>query len=238
MTLGSHQRTIGVSQVHITPRRVLAALGAFDLDPCAADPRPWDCARENYVERDDGLRLPWFGRVWLNPPFDRRIVGQWIARLVAHNRGIALVHARTETEWFRPIWDHATGILFLAGRLIFHRADGSLCTTKGGLIANSGAPPVLVAFGFRDADVLAGCELEGRFVPLMLPRSILAMFVGTWREAIEAAFPRGAFDLDDLYRVFASHPKSRRNRNVKEKLRQTLARGGFVKIGRGRYARA
>jgi hypothetical protein len=35
MTLGSHQRTIGTSQVHITPRWVIDALGPFITDSAA-----------------------------------------------------------------------------------------------------------------------------------------------------------------------------------------------------------
>jgi hypothetical protein len=41
MTLGSHQQSIGKSQVHLTPRWIIDALGPFDLDPCAATVRPW-----------------------------------------------------------------------------------------------------------------------------------------------------------------------------------------------------
>jgi hypothetical protein len=141
MTLGSHQKCVGKSQVHLTPRWIIDALGPFDLDPCAADPRPWDCAKTNYTEADDGLSRPWEGLVWLNPPFNRYEVGRWIARLAAHGKGIALLHARTETEWFAPIWDKASAILFLSQRIKFCRPDGSEQE------ANSGAPPVLVAFG-------------------------------------------------------------------------------------------
>jgi hypothetical protein len=65
MTLGSHQTSIGKTQVHITPRWIIEVLGPFDLDPAAADPRPWDCARVNYTERDNGLAQQWFGRTWL-----------------------------------------------------------------------------------------------------------------------------------------------------------------------------
>jgi len=139
MTLGSHQATVGKSQVHITPRWIIDALGPFDLDPCAADPRPWDCAVTNYS--CGGLMRPWHGFVWLNPPFDRYQVSQWINRLAAHGSGIALLHARTETAWFVPCWQRASGIFFLAKRIAFCRPDGSTQP------ANSGAPPVLVAFG-------------------------------------------------------------------------------------------
>ena len=51
MTLGSQQKTIGTSQVHLTPRWIIDALGPCDLDPSAADPQPWDCAQVN---------PPWF----------------------------------------------------------------------------------------------------------------------------------------------------------------------------------
>jgi hypothetical protein len=89
----------------------------------------------------NGLDIPWHGRVWLNPPFDRYVVGRWIRKLADHGSGIALLHARTEAEWFEPCWRDATAILFLTRRLHFHRPDGTRAS------ANSGAPPCLVAFG-------------------------------------------------------------------------------------------
>ena len=158
MTLGSHQRTVGKSQVHITPKRIIAALGPFDLDPAAADPRPWDCAEQNFTEADDGLTQRWFGRVYLNPPFDRYQVGRWIGRLAEHGCGTALLHARTEADWFEPIWSHAFGILFMADRIHFHRSDGSRQP------ANSGAPPVLVAFGEQDLARLRASGIHGFLV--------------------------------------------------------------------------
>jgi hypothetical protein len=153
MTLGSHQKTIGDSQNWITPRFILDALGPFDLDPAAADPRPWDFASESWAW--GSLELPWFGRVFLNPPFDRREVGDWVARLARHGNGILLIHARTETGWFQPIWDHASAILFLADRLHFHHPDGTRCK------ANSGAPALLAAFGETNVEVLKRCGLKG-----------------------------------------------------------------------------
>lgn len=158
MTLGSHQRSVGKSQVHLTPPWIIERLGPFDLDPCAADPRPWDCARENIPAARDGLAQEWHGRVWLNPPFDRYQVGLWIGRLAAHGRGTALVHARTETDWFSPIWGHADAILFMAKRISFHLADGSVQP------ANSGAPAVLIAFGRDDVERLRSSGIAGALV--------------------------------------------------------------------------
>jgi hypothetical protein len=155
MTLGSHQRCVGKSQVHLTPKWLIERLGPFDLDPCAATDRPWDCAKRNYVEAANGLALPWEGLVWLNPPFDRYQVGKWIRKLADHGNGIALVHARTEAEWFRPIWQDADLILFLDKRIKFCRPDGTEQS------ANSGAPVVLAAFGATAALRILKSRLTG-----------------------------------------------------------------------------
>lgn len=158
MTLGSHQRTVGKSQVHLTPKWIIDRLGPFDLDPCAADPRPWDCASTNYAEAEDGLGKDWAGLVWLNPPFDRYRVGKWIAKLADHGSGMALVHARTEAAWFEPIWERAELILFLADRLKFCLPDGTEQS------ANSGAPAVLAAFGAISSFRLHRSGIPGSYV--------------------------------------------------------------------------
>lgn len=157
MTIGSHQRTVGKSQTYLTPIEIIKALGEFDLDPCAADPRPWDCAAANYTEADNGLSKPWFGRVWLNPPFNRYQVGAWVERLARHGNGIALLHARTEAGWFQPCW-RSSGILFLRKRLHFYKQDGTPHA------ANSGAPIVLVAFGEENLERLHTSGLAGTLV--------------------------------------------------------------------------
>jgi hypothetical protein len=158
VTLGSHQSSVGKSQVHLTPKWIIDTLGPFDLDPCAAWPRPWDCAELNISQPDDGLAGAWHGRVFLNPPFDRYQVTRWIAKLADHGSGTCLVHARTETDWFRPIWQHASAILFLSQRLKFCRPDGTEQP------ANSGAPAVLAAFGRYDAHRLFQSSISGWLV--------------------------------------------------------------------------
>jgi hypothetical protein len=115
MTLGSHQTSIGKTQVHITPRWIFEVVGPFDLDPAAADPRPWDCAAVNYTERDDGLRQPWFGRPFRNPPFDRYVVPLWIRKLARHGCGTALLlHADLGERHGDPA--HGRSSVFLSTR--------------------------------------------------------------------------------------------------------------------------
>lgn len=158
--IGSHHRGWkGETNIWLTPPEIIHALGQFDLDPCACpDPRPWDTASQHYAT--DGLALPWTRRVWLNPPYGPE-TGFWLERLSQHGNGIAIVFARTETEMFhRWVWEKAHGILFLEGRLHFHRADGTRAK------ANAGGPSCLVAYGEENARALRECGLKGHFVSL------------------------------------------------------------------------
>lgn len=160
MSMGSHQSARMLSDTWLTPPDILAALGPFDLDPCAApEPRPWATAARHIALPEDGLTAEWSGRVWLNPPYSREAV-RWMRKLADHGNGIALIFARTETAWFREcVWERADGVLFLDGRLHFHRPDGSRAA------ANAGAPSCLVAYGRDNARMLERCGLRGAFVP-------------------------------------------------------------------------
>lgn len=159
--MGSHQSARAKTTTWLTPPELVAALGPFDLDPCAApSPRPWSTANRHIELPEDGLEAHWHGRVWLNPPYSSE-AWVWLRRLATHGDGIALVFARTETAGFvAEVWQKATALLFLHGRLHFHYADGTRAP------ANSGAPSVLVAYGSVAASRLANAELDGSFVRL------------------------------------------------------------------------
>lgn len=160
MGLSSHQSARMMDDEWLTPPEILNALGRFDLDPCAPVIRPWDTADKHFTKLDDGLSKEWFGRIWLNPPFGRE-VGKWLAKLVSHGNGIALVAARTETEWFfEHIWERADSVLFLKGRPHFHYVSGLRAAF------NSGAPICLAAYGADNDYALHSCQLKGKWVPL------------------------------------------------------------------------
>lgn len=58
----------------LTPRWILECLGAFDLDPCAAESAPrWVGSARSFTKADNGLVLPWEGRVFMNPPFSSTV---------------------------------------------------------------------------------------------------------------------------------------------------------------------
>jgi len=159
--IGGHQRGFqGKTDQWLTPPDLLALLGKFDLDPCSPIDRPWDTATRHYTAEDDGLSLPWYGRVWLNPPYGPE-TRKWLKKLADHGEGMAIIFARTETEmFFSQIWERASALLFLKGRLHFHRVDGTRAA------ANAGGPSVLVAYGHSDALCLANTHIPGRYVGL------------------------------------------------------------------------
>jgi len=46
----------------------IEVMGGIDLDPCA-DPLKRVPAQVHYTKEQDGLELPWSGRIYLNPPY-------------------------------------------------------------------------------------------------------------------------------------------------------------------------
>src|SRR5688572_14397630 len=73
-----------------TPCWVFDGLGlTFDLDP-ASPVGGGDCvpADARFTREDDGLTRPWFGTVWLNPPFSNAT--PWARKFMRHGDGVFL----------------------------------------------------------------------------------------------------------------------------------------------------
>lgn len=158
--MGGHHSAAMLKDEWLTPPDILKALGEFDLDPCAPIDRPWEMAKAHYTVRDNGLLQPWYGRVWLNPPYGLQ-ARAWLNRLAAHGTGTGLIFARTETDmFFDEVWNRAAAVLFLRGRLFFHHVNGERSEH------NAGAPSVLVAYGQRDVAALRNSGIAGRLVLL------------------------------------------------------------------------
>lgn len=164
MSLSAHQSGRMKNDEWLTPPEILAALGPFDLDPCAPIERPWPTAGQHYTVLDNGLSQPWHGRVWCNPPFGREAV-KWLRRVAAHGNGIALIPARTETAMFYEcVWGAADAVLFIEGRPHFHYVDGRRAPF------NSGAPICLVAYGLANVAALTRSGL-GHVAPILRQRA-------------------------------------------------------------------
>ena len=130
---------VGQSSVHhgwATPsellNRLYAVFGRFDLDPCSPSKRERDApvrARVHFTMADDGLNLPWHGRVFVNPPYGRELE-RWIAKAKAEvEQGrarcvVALVPSRTDTRWWHEHIAGVADVYLLRGRLAF--GDGEV----------------------------------------------------------------------------------------------------------------
>jgi hypothetical protein len=155
----SFERSTSGKDEWLTPPEIIKAVGPFDLDPCSPIKRPWDTAITHYNELDNGLMLPWVGRVWCNPPYGKE-TGYWLEKCAMHDNAIVLIFARTETNsFFNYIWNKATAVLFIKGRLNFYHVNGK----KGG---TAGSPSVLVAYGEDNAIRLSNCSIKGHYIKL------------------------------------------------------------------------
>jgi len=95
-----------------TPPEIVEAVrdlfdGRIDLDPCSnSHEAPNVPALVHFTREDDGLSRPWSGRVYMNPPYGRKIL-PWIEKVrEEHEAGriaaaVVLVKAATDTRWFR-----------------------------------------------------------------------------------------------------------------------------------------
>ena len=99
------------------------------------------------------------------------------------------------------------------------------------------------------SDVLAACEIEGKFLPLQFPRSVLGSIFDaaeevekidiTWREIVADFFDDrdgAVVELSDLYQIVRAHPKAAGNRYPEAQVRKLLQLGPYQRVGRGRWA--
>lgn len=111
-----------------TPSDFFAKVAAewdFDTDPCC-DEFNRKANSFYYTKEDDGLSKPWWGNVWMNPPYGKDI-GLWMKKandeVEVGNAVVVvcLVPARTDTKWFH---DYAVmhEVRFVKGRLRFGNA--------------------------------------------------------------------------------------------------------------------
>lgn len=221
----------------LTPPEIIEALGPFDLDPATPPVMPWLTAAHRYTAADNGLLREWYGRVWLNPPFSKGLIGPFMKRMAEHNHGTALVNARTDTIWFtRSVWQVATAVLFIYQRVKFVPVGGRELARQHGRGAAA-----LIAYGAQDADRLADSGIAGAFVPLPGSCQVIAVYRPgsdmTWAALLAKVVERqgGEVGLTLAYALIRHHPKATANQNWKPKVRQILQGPAFERIAPATY---
>jgi hypothetical protein len=113
-----------------TPKEYIEAarqvLDEIDLDP-ASNPLANDIvqAATFYTAEDSGLEKDWYGTVWMNPPYESGLIGQFAEKLCDSyasgnvTSAIVLVNNATETRWFQSIAEQASAACFPKGRVKF-----------------------------------------------------------------------------------------------------------------------
>jgi hypothetical protein len=85
-------------------------------------------AKVHYTEDNDGLALPWFGTVFMNPPYGRSL-SRWTAKAKAEvEQGnaevvVGLLPARPDTAYWHQDIAGSASIFFLKGRLKFGNTE-------------------------------------------------------------------------------------------------------------------
>lgn len=84
-------------------------MGGIDLDPASSDtPQSWIKAERYYTVHDNGLFLPWQGRIWLNPPYGSH-TSLWTEKAVQDykkgvvEQAILLLKPAVGTRWYQTL---------------------------------------------------------------------------------------------------------------------------------------
>ncbi len=107
--------------------------GEIDLDPASSTiANETVQAKEIYTANDNGLTLPWNGRVFVNPPYGvesgQSVAGQFCCKAIEeHAAGnasevIILVNSVHSQKWQAPLYDYA--VCFVDHRIKFVKGDG------------------------------------------------------------------------------------------------------------------
>ena len=158
MITSDNQRKVHPSKDKwVVPIELINSLGEFDLDVYAPYNRPWNTALKHFTIIDDGLINAWNGRVFCNPP-DGAATYLWLDRCAQYGDCTALVYAKTDASYFQDIiMKYASAILFIKGRVKFHRTDGSKADSAP-------IPSMLVAFDTENGEILENSGISGSFI--------------------------------------------------------------------------
>lgn len=116
-----------------TPKKFIDAarnvMGSIDLDPASSEiANKTIRATKIYTEQDSGLVHSWSGNIWMNPPYNNSLVGEFTKKLIDDlpniNQACVLVNNATETRWFKHISGKCDMMCMVTGRIKFLDENG------------------------------------------------------------------------------------------------------------------
>jgi ParB family chromosome partitioning protein len=140
-------------------------MGGIDCDPATSElANETVKATKIFTVDDDGRAQEWNGRVWMNPPYARPLMGDFAEAVSSKfesgdiEQACILVNNATETKWFQRLLGAASAVCFPKSRIKFLDPQG-----------NPGAPlqgQAIIYMGDSVAAFETAFQLEGRvFVP-------------------------------------------------------------------------
>lgn len=122
-----------------------AVMGGIDTDPAShEEANKIVNAGEYFTVEDDGLIQEWCGRVWLNPPYEGKLIVQFMDKLAesvksgATTEATVLVNNATETRWFACLASVSACLCFPTGRIKFWHPRKESVPLQGQCIAYIG----------------------------------------------------------------------------------------------------
>jgi hypothetical protein len=108
----------------------------------------------------DGLTKPWYGNVWLNPPYSSGNINTFVRKVIHEvpsvDRMLVLVNSATDTAWFHSLLNNAQAVLFYRRRVKFWKMfDGKahdlwVSSTNGKIVNNPRYLNTLFMFACED----------------------------------------------------------------------------------------
>lgn len=108
-------------------------MGGIDLDPASSEEAQGVvCAERYWTYLDDGLseNKEWLGRVWMNPPYSRRLMMPFVERFCREwvvgniSEGIVLSYNSSDTRWCQMLLGRCSAVCFPKGRIQFYGPGG------------------------------------------------------------------------------------------------------------------
>jgi len=144
-----------------TPERIInmvrEVLGGIDLDPASNEiANEVIGATTYYTAEQDGLKHPWRGRLFMNPPYEGSLVGRFCQKFCDEfdagrvSGAIVLVNNATETAWFQLLSSKAAAVCFPLRRTRFwnpDKPDGSPLQGQAILFFDGGESDGIGRFG-------------------------------------------------------------------------------------------
>ena len=128
--LGHVSQNSGESEWYTPPGLIesaRSAMGGIDLDPASSEKAQETVrAKSFFTAENDGLTQNWSGRTWINPPYEAKLVGPFVEKLLSEpvEQAIILVNNATETKWGQALLERADAVCFPSGRIQFLDSEG------------------------------------------------------------------------------------------------------------------